>query len=94
VSLSGSTDLTLAGLSGTYLWQKQYDEALTMAERAVTLNPTEAQNQATLGKVLNFIGWSIRSPGKDEAGRLQNCYIFPVFLLRRDREFLLPDEEI
>jgi adenylate cyclase len=42
-------------LSGGYLWQKRYAEALTAAERAVALAPNEPLSQAYLGEVLNFI---------------------------------------
>ena len=45
------------GLLGQgYLRQKRYAEALTAAERAVTLAPHEPLSQAYLGNVLNFTG--------------------------------------
>ena len=43
-------------LSGGYLRQKRYAEALTAAEQAVALAPHESLSQAYLGQVLNFIG--------------------------------------
>ncbi|MGE0822394.1 MAG: tetratricopeptide repeat protein [Candidatus Binatia bacterium] len=56
VIFGDTADWTHVELSEAYLWQKQYDDALAEAERAITLNPTEAQNHANLGRVLNSLG--------------------------------------
>lgn len=38
-----------------YLWQKQHEQALTEAERAIALNPNGADAYWTLGFILNYV---------------------------------------
>lgn len=79
VTFSNSSDWTLEGLSAVYLWQKRYDEALAEAERAVTLNPTELQNQANLGRVLNSVGRSAEVLERIEQGNCTTAIFSPCF---------------
>ncbi|HEV8717773.1 MAG TPA: tetratricopeptide repeat protein [Candidatus Binatia bacterium] len=43
-------------LGWIYLYQQQYDQALTEMERAVALAPTEAESYAGLAEVLSYVG--------------------------------------
>ena len=45
-------------LSGAYLWQKQFDEALAEARKAVALDPNDADMAAHMGQVLVWAGES------------------------------------
>jgi TolB-like protein/Flp pilus assembly protein TadD len=47
-----------AVLGDVYLYQKQYDEALTEMERAVAIAPTETLSRAALAMVLSYMGRS------------------------------------
>src|SRR5262249_35127049 len=38
------------------LWQKHYDQAITEAEHALTLDPNDAEGYETLGEILSFAG--------------------------------------
>ena len=40
-------------LSYVYLWKKQHDQAIAEAERAVALDPNNAENYANLGQMLS-----------------------------------------
>jgi adenylate cyclase len=43
-------------LGGVYLLKKQYDQAVAEGERAITLNPNDAQSYFTLATTLNLVG--------------------------------------
>ena len=61
-----------------YLGQKQYGQAIAEAERAIALDPNDAEGYATLGQILNFVGRPEESIGVVErAMRLNPRYPAP-----------------
>jgi adenylate cyclase len=45
-------------LGSVYLWQKQYEQAITELERAITLDPNSAEGSAFLAETLSRVGKS------------------------------------
>lgn len=65
-----------------YVWQKQYEPALTEAERAVAVNPNEADAYWTLGFVSNYVArYQDALRAVEQAMRL-NTPLSPVLLVR------------
>jgi TolB-like protein/class 3 adenylate cyclase/predicted Zn-dependent protease len=58
VALHDSLNWVHMNLGYIYLWQKQYEQALTETERAIALDPNEAWSYATLAEVLSRVGRS------------------------------------
>jgi adenylate cyclase len=56
VALDDSLSLAHQVLSLAYLWKKQHDQAIAEAERAVVLDPNDANGYAGLGNMLAFAG--------------------------------------
>jgi tetratricopeptide (TPR) repeat protein len=56
-------------LSMVYLWQQQYEQALTEAERAITLDPNVADGYVVLAEVLNAVGKPEEAIGRVEEAR-------------------------
>jgi adenylate cyclase len=56
VALDDSLSLPHQVLSQVYLWKKQHDQAIAEAERAIVLDPNDAEGYADLGITLAFAG--------------------------------------
>jgi TolB-like protein/DNA-binding winged helix-turn-helix (wHTH) protein/predicted Zn-dependent protease len=56
VALNDSTPWGHSLLGYAYLWQKQYDQAITEMERAIALDPTDAISLARLAETLSRVG--------------------------------------
>ncbi|HEV8714537.1 MAG TPA: tetratricopeptide repeat protein [Candidatus Binatia bacterium] len=53
-------------LGMVYLWQKQYDQALAEMERAIALDPNEAETYAALAETLSRVGRPKEAVGRAE----------------------------
>jgi len=56
IALDASLPMAHRLLAYVYLWQKQYDRAVTAAEQALALDPNDAEGYETLGEILSFAG--------------------------------------
>jgi tetratricopeptide (TPR) repeat protein len=56
LALDASLPSVHGRLSRVYVWKKQHAEALAQAERAVALDPNDAEGYLRLAEVLNFAG--------------------------------------
>jgi adenylate cyclase len=56
LALNDTLDLPHSLLANIYLLSRQYEKAVTEAERAVALNPNGADAHAHLGMTLNYVG--------------------------------------
>lgn len=43
-------------MGGVYVWQKQHEQAIAEAQRAITLDPNDADGYETLGAILTWAG--------------------------------------
>jgi adenylate cyclase len=50
-------------LGSVYLWQKQYDQAISSVERAIALDPNDAWGYTVLAEVLGYLGRSEEAVG-------------------------------
>jgi adenylate cyclase len=77
-------------LSTVYLWQKQYEQAITEVERAIALDPNYADNYNVLAIILNHvgrpeeaIGWAEKAMRLDPRGPNVALYLFDIGLAYR-----------
>jgi len=56
IALDDSLSDGHALLAETYLWKKQHDDAIAEAEKAVTLDPSNAERMVDLGNILAWAG--------------------------------------
>jgi adenylate cyclase len=56
IAVDASLPMAHRLLAYVYLWQKQYDRAITEAEQALALDPNDAEGYETLGEILSFAG--------------------------------------
>ena len=68
IALDGSLPMAHRLLAYVYLWQKQYDRAITEAEQALALDPNDAEGYETLGEILSFAGRPQDTLGLAEKG--------------------------
>ena len=68
IALDGSLPMAHRLLAYVYLWQKQYDRAITEAEQALALDPNDAEGYETLGEILSFAGRPRDTSGLVEKG--------------------------
>jgi tetratricopeptide (TPR) repeat protein len=62
------------------LWKKQHDQAIAEAERAVALDPNDADGYARLGSVLNFAGRPEEAIGVIEKAMRLNPHYPPLYV--------------
>jgi TolB-like protein/Flp pilus assembly protein TadD len=72
-------------LSTVYLWQKQYEPAITEVERAIALDPNYADNYNVLAIILNnvgrpeeAIGWAEKALRLEPRGPNTALYLFSI----------------
>lgn len=81
VALNDSLDVSHVILGFSYLYQQQYAQALAEMERAVALDPTEADSHAALAEVLSRMGRTEDAlETAAEALRLRSTYITDDYL--------------
>jgi TolB-like protein/Flp pilus assembly protein TadD len=68
ISLDASLPMAHRLLAYVYLWQKQYDRAITEAEQALALDANDAEGYETLGEILSFAGRPQDTLGLAEKG--------------------------
>jgi adenylate cyclase len=56
ITLQDSLPMAHGALSYVYLWKKQHEQAVAEAERAIALDPNNAENYANLGQMLSVAG--------------------------------------
>src|SRR5262245_61645163 len=56
VALDDSLPLAHRALSQVSLWNKQHAKAIAEAERAIALDPNDAESYAWLGAILDLVG--------------------------------------
>jgi adenylate cyclase len=72
-------------LAYAYLWNKQHEQALAAAKRAIAQAPNDAEGYADLGLILNFAGRPEEAIGLiEKTMRLNPRYPVP-YLLKVDR---------
>src|SRR5713226_165453 len=84
-SLPGSHDL----LGGIYVWKKQHDQAIAEEERAITLDPNDADGYVTLGVILAFAGRPEEGIGWIERGMRLNPHYPPWYLFELGQAYRL-----
>ena len=62
------------------LWKKQHDQAIAEAERAIALDPNDADGYAWLGEILNFAGRPEEAIGLIEKAMRLNPRYPPFYL--------------
>jgi tetratricopeptide (TPR) repeat protein len=63
ISLNDSLPWLYGRLAVAYLWQKQYEQARVVAERALALDPKDADNYVTLAALQNVAGHPEKAVG-------------------------------
>src|SRR5262249_40196638 len=83
VALDDSLPLAHQALSRVSLWKKQHDQAIAEAERAIALDPNDADSYAWLGAILDLAGRPEEVMGLiEQAMRLNPHYpLLYVFVL-------------
>jgi adenylate cyclase len=81
VALDDSLSLPHRVLSLTYLWKKQHDQAIAEAERAITLDPNNADGYGNLGNILPFAGRPEEGIELIEKAMRLNPHYPPLYLL-------------
>ena len=56
VSRNDSLSLAHMVLGNVFLWQKEYDHAIATTEKAIALDPNDAEGCATLAEILTWVG--------------------------------------
>jgi adenylate cyclase len=80
VALDDSLPLAHWALSRASLWKKQHDQAIAEAERAIALDPNEADGYARLGTPLSFAGRPEEALGLIEKAMRRNPHYPPVYV--------------
>lgn len=81
VALNDSLNISHVFLGFTFLYQQQYAQALAEMERAVALDPTEANSHAALAEVLSRMGRTEEAlEAAAQALRLRSTYIADDYL--------------
>lgn len=103
IALHDSLSLPHRVLGGVYLWKKQHDQAVTEGERAITLDPNDADAYETLASILIFAGRLEEVPKLIEKAMRLNPQYPPSYLLalgfayrvmRRYEEALVPLQKV
>jgi len=55
VRLNDSLSLAHMVLGNVFLWQKEHDHAIATTEKAIALDPNDAEGCATLGEILTWV---------------------------------------
>jgi tetratricopeptide (TPR) repeat protein len=66
IALNNSLLWAHNALASVYLWQKQYDQAIAEAERAIALEPNQTEGYAWLAEILSFAGRAEEATGMAE----------------------------
>ena len=80
VSLDDSDPLGHAALSDVYLWRKEYDRSIAEIEKAIALNPNNADHYLYLGGRLTWIGDPEQALGHIEKAMRLNPNFPPIYL--------------
>jgi tetratricopeptide (TPR) repeat protein len=81
VALDDSLSLPHQVLSQVYLWKKQHDQAIAEAERAIALDPNNADGYGNLGNILPFAGRPKEGIELIEKAMRLNPHYPPLYLL-------------
>ena len=80
VSLDDSDPLGHAALSDVYLWRKEYDRSIAEMEKAIALNPNNADHYLYLGGRLTWMGDPEQALGHIEKAMRLNPNFPPIYL--------------
>jgi tetratricopeptide (TPR) repeat protein len=72
ITLDNSLPGPYGQLGVIYVWKKQHDQAVAEAERALTLDPNDADSYVALGLILTFAGRPEEGIGWIERGMRLN----------------------
>ena len=83
IALDDSLSDAHALLAETYLWKKQHDDAIAEADKAVTLDPNNAERMVDLGNILAWAGRPEEAIGWIKKGMRFNpiCPVAYLFVL-------------
>jgi len=83
IALDDSLSDAHALLAETYLWKKQHDDAIAEAEKAIILDPNNAERMVDLGNILNWAGRPEEAIGWIKKGMRFNpiCPVGYLFML-------------
>jgi TolB-like protein/Tfp pilus assembly protein PilF len=81
VALNDSLSLPHRVLSNVYVWKRQHDQALVEIERAIALDPNDADGYLALGGVLAFAGRPEEGIGLFEKAMRLNPRYPPLYLM-------------
>ena len=83
VTLDDSLPLAHSTLSRVSLWKKQHDKAIAEVERAIALDPNDADGYAWLGAILDFAGRPEEAIGLAEKAMRLNPHYPPLYLVSK-----------
>ena len=89
VALDDSLPLAHSALSRASLWKKQHDQAIAEAERAIALDPNDADNYWWLGATLGFAGRPEEAIGLIEKAMRLNPHYPPRYVFNLGHSYYL-----